>query len=195
MATLSTATECTGRTHSEAQLIGVCKYSKRYTAAKRLQSYDLFSGLFACRRWHRIRPDQGLIFPRSKLCSSLLRYKCEPNARTSMESIQSQESPIQWISRPATSTEYELPARGRPQQRRGRVVNQELPAGLLSNMDGMNVESVTSEAPTMSRMPSDQLSLVSSRSGKSKKVYHCPQCSEILKCNSEFKCVGNIIAR
>ncbi|CAN9346529.1 unnamed protein product [Alternaria alternata] len=52
-------------------------------------------------------------------------------------------------------------------------VNQELPAGLLSNMDGMNVESVTSEAPTMSRMPSDQLSLVSSRSGKSKKVSIC----------------------
>jgi hypothetical protein len=74
-------------------------------------------------------------------------------------------------------------------------VNQELPASFLSNMDGMNVECVTSEAPTMSRMPSDQLSLVSSRSGKSKKAYRCPQCSEILKCHSEFKCVGDIIAR
>ncbi|KAL1794987.1 hypothetical protein ACET3X_006803 [Alternaria dauci] len=66
-------------------------------------------------------------------------------------------------------------------------VDHELPANFLSNMDGMHVESVTSEAPTMSRMPSDQQSLVSSRSNKSKKAYHCPKCPVMLKCNSEFK--------
>jgi hypothetical protein len=73
------------------------------------------------------------------------------------------------------------------------LVNQELPANFMSTLHNMNVESVPSEAPTMSRMPSDQLSRVSSRSGKSKKTHKCTRCSEVLKCRSEFKCVCGII--
>lgn len=74
-------------------------------------------------------------------------------------------------------------------------VNQELPANFMSNINNMRVESVASEAPTMSRMPSDQRSFVSSRSGKSRKEHTCPLCQEVLKCNSEFKFVCGIITR
>ncbi len=74
-------------------------------------------------------------------------------------------------------------------------INQELPASLMSHIGNMRVESVASEAPTMSRMPSDQRSHVSSHSGRSRKELPCPECSDILKCNSEYKCVCGIIVR
>ena len=76
-------------------------------------------------------------------------------------------------------------------------LHQELSASFMSDINNMNVESATSEAPTMSRMPSDQRSHVSSRSGRSrsKKDFPCYECSEVLKCNSEFKCVCGITIR
>ncbi|KAF1940248.1 hypothetical protein EJ02DRAFT_350471 [Clathrospora elynae] len=65
--------------------------------------------------------------------------------------------------------------------------NQELPSIILRKNDNLNVDSVTDEAPSMSRRRSDQRSQVSSRSGKSSKQLQCSECPEILKCNSDHK--------
>jgi hypothetical protein len=74
-------------------------------------------------------------------------------------------------------------------------VNQELSASFMSNVNNMHVGSVASEAPTMSRVPSDQRSHLSRSSARSKRDFPCLECSEVLKCKSEFKCVCGITIR
>ena len=65
----------------------------------------------------------------------------------------------------------------------------ELAAPLMEQLNGMNVGS---EPPAKSRIPSDQGSRISIRSGRSKKNLKCPYCPEVLKCNSDYKCVCSI---
>lgn len=65
----------------------------------------------------------------------------------------------------------------------------ELAAPLMEQISGMNVGS---EPPVKTRAPSDQGSRISVRSRKSRKNLKCPHCSEILKCNSDYKCVCSV---
>jgi hypothetical protein len=69
-------------------------------------------------------------------------------------------------------------------------VGHELSASVSNPLANMNLEPVAIEAPVRSRLPSEQrshTSHVSSRSGKSSKPIACPECSEVSKCNSDFK--------
>ncbi|CAA9957545.1 hypothetical protein PTMSG1_01153 [Pyrenophora teres f. maculata] len=59
----------------------------------------------------------------------------------------------------------------------------ELGAPFMEQLVSMNVGS---ETPEKLRLPSDQGSRISVRSGKSKKNLKCPYCPEILKCNSDY---------
>jgi len=65
----------------------------------------------------------------------------------------------------------------------------ELAAPLMEQLSGMNVGS---EPPAKSQVPSDHESRISIRSSRSKKNLKCPYCAEILKCNSDYKCVCSI---
>jgi hypothetical protein len=74
--------------------------------------------------------------------------------------------------------------------------NQDVPSIVLKRIDDMNVQAPTSEAPSMSRRPSDQRSQVSGRSGKSNKsMIQClfPGCEEKSRCNSDHKYVLNAL--
>lgn len=67
--------------------------------------------------------------------------------------------------------------------------SQDLHPGLTLQVGKMNVESLPSESPARERLHSDQISQRSSRSGLSAKQLPCPECHEVLKCKSEYKCV------
>ncbi|KAF1837483.1 hypothetical protein BDW02DRAFT_491271 [Decorospora gaudefroyi] len=66
--------------------------------------------------------------------------------------------------------------------------SQDLSTDMLVGMGNMNVvETVPSEGTVMSRMPSDQRSQLSGRSGKSSKTTQCHVCGETSTCNSNYR--------
>jgi hypothetical protein len=74
----------------------------------------------------------------------------------------------------------------------GRLEQSYMSSSLSQQVDKLKVRSLTSEAPRMTRVPSDQrsqLSLVSSRSGYRDKPLKCQICGDESKCKSDYKYV------
>jgi hypothetical protein len=64
--------------------------------------------------------------------------------------------------------------------------------GIVQQVDNLNVHSITSEAPQMIRMHSDQRSQIShnsTHSGYLDRPLKCPICGEVSKCKSDYKYV------